>query len=188
MTSTERSPSTVTVSGWNRRGVVGTEFVGDDTTPGAVAMFELHAGLLVALYPRTELAKDANVTPALCRVALSASGTPSPAALAQAESAGATLTDKPHDRPWGIYSGYFRAPDRHLWEIIWNPQLQVVVAALSRNVRGTTTTGCWCVADFPPTEKYGGPRAPNERALVHGDFDAPAGRSEARGQGRWIRS
>ncbi len=43
-------------------GVVGTEFVSDDTTPGAVAMFELHAGLLLALYPRTELAKDANVT------------------------------------------------------------------------------------------------------------------------------
>jgi len=23
--------------------------------------------------------------------------------------------------PWGIYSGYFRDPDGHLWEIIWNP-------------------------------------------------------------------
>jgi predicted lactoylglutathione lyase len=21
----------------------------------------------------------------------------------------------------GIYSGYFRDPDGHLWEIIWNP-------------------------------------------------------------------
>jgi len=27
---------------------------------------------------------------------------------------------RPHDRPWGIYSGYFRDPDGHLWEIIWN--------------------------------------------------------------------
>ena len=41
--------------------------------------------------------------------------------LAQAERAGATLTGRPHDRPWGIYSGYFRDPDGHLWEIIWNP-------------------------------------------------------------------
>ena len=28
---------------------------------------------------------------------------------------------QPHERPWGIYSGYFRDPDGHLWEIIWNP-------------------------------------------------------------------
>jgi len=28
---------------------------------------------------------------------------------------------RPHDRPWGVYSGYFRDPDGHLWEIIWNP-------------------------------------------------------------------
>jgi hypothetical protein len=26
-----------------------------------------------------------------------------------------------HDRPWGIYSGYFRDPDGHLWEIILRP-------------------------------------------------------------------
>jgi uncharacterized glyoxalase superfamily protein PhnB len=42
--------------------------------------------------------------------------------LARAEAAGATLTDAPHERPWGIYSGYFRDPDGHLWEIIWNPR------------------------------------------------------------------
>ncbi|TML02790.1 MAG: hypothetical protein E6G36_11055 [Actinobacteria bacterium] len=44
------------------------------------------------------------------------------ALLAQAKAAGATLTDEPHERPWGIYSGYFRDPDGHLWEIIWNPR------------------------------------------------------------------
>jgi catechol 2,3-dioxygenase-like lactoylglutathione lyase family enzyme len=42
-------------------GIVGTEFEGDETHPsGAVVMFELHNGLTLALYPRTELAKDAN--------------------------------------------------------------------------------------------------------------------------------
>lgn len=25
----------------------------------------------------------------------------------------------------GIYSGYFRDPDGHLWEIMWNPQLDI---------------------------------------------------------------
>ena len=24
---------------------------------------------------------------------------------------------------WGGYSGYFQDPDKHLWEIVWNPQL-----------------------------------------------------------------
>ena len=45
------------------------------------------------------------------------------ALLTQAQAAGATLTDRPHDRPWGIYSGYFRDPDGHLWEILYNPRL-----------------------------------------------------------------
>jgi len=43
--------------------------------------------------------------------------------LDRTEKAGAMLTDKPHDRPWGIHSGYFRDLDGHLWEIMWNPQL-----------------------------------------------------------------
>ena len=47
-------------------GVIGTEFAGDDTHPaGAVVMFQLQGGLILALYPRTELAKDANIPPGL---------------------------------------------------------------------------------------------------------------------------
>jgi uncharacterized protein len=43
--------------------VVATEFTGDESTPaGAIAIFELADGLLLALYPRTELAKDANIS------------------------------------------------------------------------------------------------------------------------------
>ena len=37
------------------------------------------------------------------------------------EAAGATVLAKPHDRPWGIYSGYFHDPDGHLWEIMHSP-------------------------------------------------------------------
>ena len=110
-------------------GVIATEFAGDEDSPaGAIALFPLQSGLLLALYPRTELAKDARIP----------IGPPSPgefslghlvaaradvdAALSRAEAAGATVTDPPHDRPWGIYSGYFRDPDGHLWEVIWNPR------------------------------------------------------------------
>ena len=41
--------------------------------------------------------------------------------LNDAKDPGATLTDAAHDRPWGIYSGYFKDPDGHLWEVIWKP-------------------------------------------------------------------
>ena len=45
-------------------GIVGTEFAGDGANPaGAVVMFQLQCGLILALYPRTELAKDANIPP-----------------------------------------------------------------------------------------------------------------------------
>jgi catechol 2,3-dioxygenase-like lactoylglutathione lyase family enzyme len=111
-------------------GVGGTEFPGDETTPaGAVAMFQLQGGLILALYPRSELAKDANLPvgpPKSGEFSIGhVVGTKAEvdALLARAEAAGAALTGKPHDRPWGIYSGYFRDPDGHLWEVVWSPEL-----------------------------------------------------------------
>ena len=109
-------------------GVIGTEFEGDETTPaGTAAMFELEDGTTLALYPQSELAKDATQpleasgTGGFSLGHLVASREEVDAVLLRAEAAGATLTDEPHERPWGIYSGYFRDPDGHLWEIIWNP-------------------------------------------------------------------
>lgn len=109
-------------------GVIGTQFAGDERAPaGAAAMFELRDGLVLALYPRSELAKDANVpleptTGAFSIGHIVSTRADVDAVLAQAEAAGATLTEPPHERPWGIYSGYFRDPDGHLWEIIWHPR------------------------------------------------------------------
>lgn len=42
-----------------------------------------------------------------------------------ADDAGAAVTDAPHDREWGGYSRNFLDPDDHLWEIVWNPQLEI---------------------------------------------------------------
>ncbi len=116
--------------GFDSSGVIGTEFAGDDVEPaGAVAMFKLRGGLIMCLYPRTELAKDAGVALGPAKTGEFSIGhavssrAEVDAVLAQAEAAGATLTDRPHDRPWGIYSGYFRDPDGHLWEVLWNPRL-----------------------------------------------------------------
>jgi len=115
--------------GLRTTGVTGTQFAGDEANAaGAVVMFYLRGGLILALYPRGELAKDADIpfgppnTGEFSIGHLVENRADVDALLAQAAQAGATLTGQPHDRPWGIYSGYFRDPDGHLWEIIWNPQ------------------------------------------------------------------
>ncbi len=108
------------------KGIVGTEF-----EDGAVVFINMSGGLILALYPRDALAKDAGV----------AVGPPSPTELSlghfvkskrdvdavmnQAAEAGAKITDPARDRFWGGYSGYFRDPDGHLWEIAWNPSVPV---------------------------------------------------------------
>jgi uncharacterized protein len=113
--------------GLDSPGVTGTQFPGDDTHPaGAVVMFQLEDELTLALYPRSELAKDAEIPPGPAQSGEFSIGTfvatraDVDTVLARAEAAGATLTP-PHDRPWGIYSGYFRDLDGHLWEVIHNP-------------------------------------------------------------------
>jgi uncharacterized protein len=115
--------------GLETSGVTATEFVDDEThAAGAIAMFRLRGGLVLALYPRGELAKDAGVplgppkTGEFSIGQLVENKAGVDALLAQAERAGATLVGRAHDRPWGIYSGYFRDPDGHLWEIIWSPR------------------------------------------------------------------
>jgi hypothetical protein len=122
----ERSLAFYRELGFQSEGIIGTEFPG-----GTAAMFELEGGLILALYGRKDLERDANATfDAPGRGELSIghlvrSREEVDAVLALAQAAGATLTEEPYDRPWGIYSGYFRDPDGHLWEVIWNPRATV---------------------------------------------------------------
>jgi len=111
------------------KGIVGTEFKGTATEPsGAVCFFELNGSLTLAVYPRSDLAKDSKILPVAPSSLefslgyLAESRDEVDTILQQAQEAGATLTDPAHERPWGIYSGYFKDPDGHLWEIIWNPE------------------------------------------------------------------
>jgi catechol 2,3-dioxygenase-like lactoylglutathione lyase family enzyme len=126
----ERSLAFYRSLGFESPGVEGTEFVGDDATPGgAAAMFDLRGGLILSLYGRDDLAKDAATPAPGASGAFSVGHLVGSRAevdelLADAEAAGATVTEPPHDRPWGIYSGYFRDPDGHLWEVIWNPRME----------------------------------------------------------------
>jgi uncharacterized glyoxalase superfamily protein PhnB len=104
--------------------VVATELTGDDTHPaGAIAQIHLDNGQILALYPRNELAKDAGIPPGPAQSGefslghIVATRDDVDALLANAKKAGAPVSEL-HDRPWGIYSGYFRDPDGHLWEVI----------------------------------------------------------------------
>ena len=87
--------------------------------------------LILALYPKAALAKDAKVSvdpPSAAEFSIGhivKSKQDVDAVINQAKKAGATITDPARDRFWGGYSGYFQDPDGHLWEIAWNPQWEV---------------------------------------------------------------
>jgi uncharacterized glyoxalase superfamily protein PhnB len=95
-------------------------------SPPEVAFFTLH-GSWLALYGREALATDAQV-PArgegfegftLAHNVHSEAEVD--AVIAQAIAAGATLAKPPQKTFWGGYSGYFKDPDGHLWEVAHNP-------------------------------------------------------------------
>jgi len=88
-------------------------------------------GMALALYPRRELAKDANVAPeshGFSGISL-AYNTRNRAevdsVLADAASAGATVLKPAQEAFWGGYSGYFSDPDGFLWEVAWNPNFPI---------------------------------------------------------------
>jgi catechol 2,3-dioxygenase-like lactoylglutathione lyase family enzyme len=108
------------------KGIVATEYQATPTdAAGAVAFFQLRGGLILALYPRRELAKDAGIAASppgsgdFSLGYLAESAAEVDALLERAVAAGASRMEPPRRRPWGIYSGYFRDPDGHLWEVIW---------------------------------------------------------------------
>ncbi|HUO14058.1 MAG TPA: VOC family protein [Verrucomicrobiae bacterium] len=90
-------------------------------------------GMALALYPRSELAKDTNMPDdANAReegrgfrgvtLAYNARGREEVnSVLAEAEKVGAKIVKPAKDAFWGGYSGYFSDPDGFLWEVAWNP-------------------------------------------------------------------
>ena len=95
-------------------------------SPPEVAFFTLN-GSWLGLYGRDALAEDAAVSPAgsgFNAFALAynvASEAEVDETLAHALSVGATLAKPAQKVFWGGYSGYFKDPDGHLWEIAHNP-------------------------------------------------------------------
>jgi catechol 2,3-dioxygenase-like lactoylglutathione lyase family enzyme len=107
-------------------GIVGTEF-----EHGAVAFFRLQAGLQLALWPTASIAHDTGLpagkhSPTALTLGHNvASRAEVDAVLAQARAAGAPIVQEAHDTFWGGYAGYFQDPDGHLWEVVWNPALDL---------------------------------------------------------------
>lgn len=102
--------------GW-RRSMAKTEGV----------VFFQAGGMALSLYPRHELAKDANVAPeghGFYGIAL-AYNTRTRAdvdsVLKEATAAGGRILKPAQEAFWGGYSGYFSDPDGFLWEVAWNP-------------------------------------------------------------------
>lgn len=99
-------------------------------SPPEVAFFTLN-GTWLALYGREALAEDATVSAeghgfegfALAHNVQSEADVD--AVVNQAIAAGATLVKKPQKVFWGGYSGYFKDPDGHLWEVAYNPHFWV---------------------------------------------------------------
>jgi uncharacterized protein len=110
--------------GWPTPGIVGEEF-----EHGAVAFFDLSAGLRLALWPRASMAHDAGIAvgPRSTTEFALAHNVHSRAevdeAMALAARAGAGLVKAAQPTFYGGYAGYFTDPDGHLWEVAYNPRM-----------------------------------------------------------------
>ncbi|MGA2746990.1 MAG: VOC family protein [Candidatus Sulfotelmatobacter sp.] len=96
------------------------------TKADGIAFFQT-GGMALALYPRHELAKDANIAPeghgfngvSLAYNARTRGDVDS--VIKEAAAAGGKVLKPAEEAFWGGYSGYFADPDGFLWEVAWNP-------------------------------------------------------------------
>jgi uncharacterized protein len=105
-------------------GIVGREF-----EHGAVAFFDLAGGLKLAIWAQADIAHDTGLpltptSPTAFTVGHNvASREEVDEAIGQARAAGAEILKPPQETFYGGYAGYFRDPDGHVWEVVWNPDL-----------------------------------------------------------------
>jgi uncharacterized glyoxalase superfamily protein PhnB len=110
--------------GFATKGIAGTEFEN-----GAVAFFNLQAGLKLALWPRTSLAADTGLAlqdPSATELTIGhnvSSEEEVNSVMHRAAQAGARIIKSAQATFWGGYAGYFQDPDGHVWEVVFNPDL-----------------------------------------------------------------
>ena len=105
--------------GWTRDG-------GEDD----IAFYQLN-GIVLGLYEWPKLAKDANVSEhgegfrGVTLAYVVREKEELERVLAEAEAAGGTIHVRARDTFWHGRDGYFSDPDGHLWEVQWNPSLEI---------------------------------------------------------------
>jgi catechol 2,3-dioxygenase-like lactoylglutathione lyase family enzyme len=110
--------------GFPSEGIVGREF-----EHGAVAFFDLAGGLKLAIWAQDDISHDTGlpkspVSPTAFTIGHNVMRKEDvDAVMAAAERAGAEIVKAAQDTFYGGYAGYFRDPNGHLWEIVWNPEL-----------------------------------------------------------------
>lgn len=98
-----------------------------ETNSDEVAFFKLD-GAWLSLFPRAALAKDIGITDdspnGFSGITLAHNAASQEAVdqvLEKAIAAGADLIKPAEKVFWGGYSGYFRDPEGHYWEVAYNP-------------------------------------------------------------------
>lgn len=105
-------------------GIVGREF-----EHGAVAFFDLSGGLKLAIWAQDDIAHDTGLPKHPASATAFTIGhnvlhrEEVDETMDAAQRAGAEIIKAPQDTFYGGYAGYFRDPDGHLWEIVWNPAM-----------------------------------------------------------------
>lgn len=106
------------------KGIVGQEF-----EHGKVAFFELSGGLKLALWAQADIAHDTGlplqpISPTALTIGHNVARREEvDQNLDAAARAGAEVIKPPQETFYGGYAGYFRDPDGHLWEVVWNPDM-----------------------------------------------------------------
>jgi catechol 2,3-dioxygenase-like lactoylglutathione lyase family enzyme len=105
-------------------GIVGREF-----EHGAVAFFDLSGGLKLAIWAQDDISHDTG----LPKTSVSSTAFTIGHNVTRKEEvieimhavkrAGAEIIKAAQDTFYGGYAGYFRDPNGHLWEVVWNPQM-----------------------------------------------------------------
>ena len=105
-------------------GIIGQEF-----EHGAVAFFDLAGGLKLAVWSQRDIAHDTGLPlqpPSSTSFTIAHNVSTMEEVdevMNTAERAGAEIVKSPVSTFYGGYAGYFRDPDGHLWDVVWNPHL-----------------------------------------------------------------
>lgn len=105
-------------------GIIGREF-----EHGAVAFFPLSGGLKLAIWSQADIAHDTGLartppSPTSFTIGHNVGSRQEVDEVMQAAArAGAGIVKAAQDTFYGGYAGYFRDPDGHLWEVVWNPAM-----------------------------------------------------------------